>query len=1523
MMTLRRSHALLPILALLASGLGADPCVVISEIMYHPADPEEALEFVELHNPEAPRADLSDWRIEGEIEYAFPPGTVLLPGEYLVVARAPTHLQKAYALARRPLRFDGRLGNKGGTLRLINSAGRTACAVRYDDRDPWPASADGAGHSLALRDPVFDPRDPASWAQSPAVGGTPAAPNGFGPGPSRVALAPLPAVKINEIACGPGGFIELLNASGDAIPLGGWLVTNDFAALAKYRIPDGVVLTAYGFLTLPAEAFGPGFALAAPDIECAVSLPGGACVVDAVRAGGLAAGTACGRVPDGTGAIAPCGAPTPGAANKPLSVPDLVVSEIMYHPITEDDRDEYLEIYNRSSRTVDLAGCTVRGFGFTFPAKARIGPKSYIVVAKDPARLGARYGIKSTILFGPCQGALSDGGETIRLETPEGVCIDEVTYGDRDPWPAWADGLGESLELVDVEGENDLPAAWGASDSRAGAQWQTFEYAGIHRAFRDMNLSEFQFLLLGAGECLIDNVVLASQDEALVKEGFERGDFGWSALGTHDRSAVTDAAAAGKGAYLIVADGRGDPRHNYVSVTVRRSLVPDKRYFLRFRAKWQRGAVQLLTRTIGQGVARTHTLSPPRKLGTPGAPNGIAASGGAPIVGVPAQTPIAPDDKTPVAVRVRIDARDAPAGADICYRRDGETAWKKAPLAPCGLPARRGSALWSGAIPAQAAGLVEFYIEARSAAGAARRYPADAPARTACYLVGLTCHERLPTYHLLAPKAQWDALKARPRLSNRPADATFVYGNAAIFYNVAFRARGSPYTRDMSFNWRIRFGERRLGGRNAYTLDGQKQDGTRQHERAVHWLLANLRVPSLRQRYVFVNIPGREQGVFEDVERVDGEFIDRWFPGQERGNLHKIDDYFELLPGRGAEQQRVEADFKWQGPDPELYRWNFAPRATGTIEDFGPLLRLIALMDPEATKTGFMPQFEKAANADQWLRTFAVRTICDDWDTMGRGRGKNAYVYRTPGKDGLWHLLVWDSDLTFRNVQSPLFPDKFASFKRLLAEPFYRRQFLSYLGYMARGPFLQDLPVILGDTSKACGGDAASILRFAQARSAFVLSQIPEGPRFAVEQARRVSRQGKPDVVQAAGKAPTLAGRFTLDGRPGAHRFLDAERWTAEFPVGPEGGVMTLAAEDLGGGAIASQGVRISARQSAVALAPAEPQTPEPQYVPRPAPPAPIELALASGRKEPPAVAAQTPPPVETPRVDVEAPHPAFADGEALLNVDAEETTAPAAEEEQPARRTPPPAPAAAPIAPSVPDTSRETDVAMVAREREPPPHRTAAPEEPAQRAPVAGAGPGKALWYFVAGALLCLALLGALVAGVYRQLRKLGAPAGARDGVAADRAAGAPHKAAAIPKDIKPPAPPPRRPPPPVQHPAPRQPPARQAPPPPRRPPQSLPPQPSAAPAAQAADHGEAAALIAQLAGADYQSAARAFSRLARMGAAALPALAAERRPGSTPFGKIRRGPAGLTPAPAGEHAPLPVQAVVDLLIAAARAKP
>ena len=48
---------------------------------------------------------------------------------------------------------------------------------------------------------------------------------------------------------------------------------------------------------------------------------------------------------------------------------DVIINEIMYNPSSFDDRDEWIELYNRDLVPVDLAGWRfTRGIDFTFPA---------------------------------------------------------------------------------------------------------------------------------------------------------------------------------------------------------------------------------------------------------------------------------------------------------------------------------------------------------------------------------------------------------------------------------------------------------------------------------------------------------------------------------------------------------------------------------------------------------------------------------------------------------------------------------------------------------------------------------------------------------------------------------------------------------------------------------------------------------------------------------------------------------------------------------------------------------------------------------------------------------------------------------------------------------------------------------------------------------------------------------------------------------------------------------------------------
>src|SRR5574340_978616 len=67
-----------------------DSTVVFNEVMYNPAgDVDGSLEWVEFYNQLCVNTDVSDWLIEGGIDYRFPNGTVAPGRGYLVVAKDP------------------------------------------------------------------------------------------------------------------------------------------------------------------------------------------------------------------------------------------------------------------------------------------------------------------------------------------------------------------------------------------------------------------------------------------------------------------------------------------------------------------------------------------------------------------------------------------------------------------------------------------------------------------------------------------------------------------------------------------------------------------------------------------------------------------------------------------------------------------------------------------------------------------------------------------------------------------------------------------------------------------------------------------------------------------------------------------------------------------------------------------------------------------------------------------------------------------------------------------------------------------------------------------------------------------------------------------------------------------------------------------------------------------------------------------------------------------------------------------
>ena len=163
------------------------PTVIIHEIMYHD-DAAGTNEYVILHNPLAMAVALTNevgtWRLDGDVDFDFPPATVMPPDSYLaVVTFDPTNaarvaaFESVYGLLPGVLTVfgpcRGRLSNAGGWLALERPQAPdipgepvswvVVDEVIYSDDEPFPDSADGTGLALHRRVEASSGNDPAAW----------------------------------------------------------------------------------------------------------------------------------------------------------------------------------------------------------------------------------------------------------------------------------------------------------------------------------------------------------------------------------------------------------------------------------------------------------------------------------------------------------------------------------------------------------------------------------------------------------------------------------------------------------------------------------------------------------------------------------------------------------------------------------------------------------------------------------------------------------------------------------------------------------------------------------------------------------------------------------------------------------------------------------------------------------------------------------------------------------------------------------------------------------------------------------------------------------------------------------------------------------------------------------------------------------------------------------------------------------------------------------------------------------------
>jgi len=894
---------------------------VISEIMYQPNGGDD-FEFLEFYNASLISQDLAGFGVvvlpaaggAPVASFTFPAGSIVPSGGFLLLAKSPASFASGLATVLGP--YTGSLPDSAAVIRLTNRWGAILLEAAYSSQAPWPAAAAGGGHSLVLGRPSFGEGNVAAWTASDQVGGSPGRPD-------FMTFEPARAVVINEYRANADSdndrFIELYNHSNGSVGLSGYTLT-DGPAGHSYTF-NATTLAARGFLCVTKTQLGASFNLTGAGGVLWLRNPAGTRLVDAIAYGPQEKGQVTGRETDGALTFHELLTATPGAPNSGLRLRDIVINEIMPNPISGDADDEYVELYNRSAtQAYDVSGWSLVGqdgsVPFLIPSGTTLPVGGYLVLAHDATKLITKYASDLTTANckGPAPWKLSNQGQRLALRDAAGVLISEVIYGDGGQWGRWSAGGGSSLELIDPRSDARLPSNWADSDERSKSTWGTVATTAP-MSYGDGNaINALEIILLGEGECLVDNVEVRQGGGAnlVANSTFEAGISGWTVEGTHDLSDWEPPSSSGglggfnsNGSLHLRATKRGDYLANRVWVGWTPSIPNNYsgNITLSAQVRWLRGHPEVVLRLRGNGIEATgeRNIAPTSttKLGSPGKKNSVTPTSpnSAPAIFQVAHQPILPAANQAVVVTGKFADPDGLSTRQLKYRLDPSSTWTTLAMTDDGLggDAVAGDGVFSATIPGQAAGaMVAFRVEATDTLNASSRfpkarvmYPGDTEQRECLIRFGeVRPAGSIGTYRVWMTQAtltKWTNLQDNPAgrypYHNGDLDVTLVLGGDRVIYNAGARFSGSANSSDLFISPTALTSHWPFSSICGYAVDVPSDDpclgstdlllphpnriefdATLQKEPLMEWLGLQLGIPVNHRRYVHLYVNGVERG---------------------------------------------------------------------------------------------------------------------------------------------------------------------------------------------------------------------------------------------------------------------------------------------------------------------------------------------------------------------------------------------------------------------------------------------------------------------------------------------------------------------------------------------------------------------------------------------------------------------------------------------------------------------------------------
>ena len=153
--------------------------------------------------------------------------------------------------------------------------------------------------------------------------------------------------------------------------------------------------------------------------------------------------------------------------NSNIGITEVIINEINYNSLDSYDPDDWIEIYNNSSDTINIGSWLLKDDSddhiFIIPSNTLLLPNQYMVFCKDTLKFKSLFP-DCSLYYGDLSFGLGGGSDFVRLFNPDGLLIDFVEYDDDEPWPILADGNGPTLELKHPSLDNSIGENWLASN---------------------------------------------------------------------------------------------------------------------------------------------------------------------------------------------------------------------------------------------------------------------------------------------------------------------------------------------------------------------------------------------------------------------------------------------------------------------------------------------------------------------------------------------------------------------------------------------------------------------------------------------------------------------------------------------------------------------------------------------------------------------------------------------------------------------------------------------------------------------------------------------------------------------------------------------------------------------------------------------------------------------------------------------------------------------------------------------------